>query len=91
MEMEFSRIERLVGMFVIGVTILLLSTLVIIGRGRDWFETYIPYYTTFNESYNLQENAAVKLLVIIITVRVITLIFHKILVNCKCSDGHRLI
>ena len=61
MEMEFSRIERLVGMFVIGVTILLLSTLVIIGRGRDWFETYIPYYTTFNESYNLQENAAVKL------------------------------
>ena len=61
MEMEFSRLERLVGMFVIGVSILLLSTLVIIGRGRDWFETYIPYYTTFNESYNLQENAAVKL------------------------------
>ena len=61
MEMEFSRLERLVGMFVIGVSVLLLSTLVIIGRGRDWFETYIPYYTTFNESYNLQENAAVKL------------------------------
>jgi phospholipid/cholesterol/gamma-HCH transport system substrate-binding protein len=61
MEMEFSRLERLVGMFVIGVSVLLLSTLVIIGRGKDWFETYITYYTTFNESYNLQENAAVKL------------------------------
>ena len=61
MEMEFSRVERLVGMFVIGVSLLLLSTLVIIGRGKDWFETYITYYTTFNESYNLQENAAVKL------------------------------
>jgi phospholipid/cholesterol/gamma-HCH transport system substrate-binding protein len=61
MEMEFSRLERLVGVFVIGVSLLLLSTLVIIGRGKDWFETYIVFYTTFNESYNLQENAAVKL------------------------------
>jgi phospholipid/cholesterol/gamma-HCH transport system substrate-binding protein len=61
MDMEFSRIERLVGMFIIGVSMLLLATLVIIGRGKDWFETYITYYTTFNESYNLQENAAVKL------------------------------
>jgi phospholipid/cholesterol/gamma-HCH transport system substrate-binding protein len=48
-------------MFIIGVSMLLLSTLVVIGRGKDWFETYITYYTTFNESYNLQENAAVKL------------------------------
>jgi phospholipid/cholesterol/gamma-HCH transport system substrate-binding protein len=61
MDMEFSRIERLVGMFIVGVFMLLLATLVIIGRGKDWFETYITYYTTFNESYNLQENAAVKL------------------------------
>ncbi len=61
MDMEFSRLERLVGIFIIGVSMLLLSTLVIIGRGKDWFETYITYYTTFNESYNLQENAAVKL------------------------------
>jgi phospholipid/cholesterol/gamma-HCH transport system substrate-binding protein len=61
MDMEFSRIERLVGIFIIGVFMLLLATLVIIGRGKDWFETYISYYTTFNESYNLQENAAVKL------------------------------
>jgi phospholipid/cholesterol/gamma-HCH transport system substrate-binding protein len=61
MDMEFSRIERLVGVFIIGVSMLLLATLVIIARGKDWFETYITYYTTFNESYNLQENAAVKL------------------------------
>ena len=61
MDMEFSRLERLVGVFIIGVSMLLLATLVIIGRGKDWFETYITYYATFNESYNLQENAAVKL------------------------------
>ncbi len=61
MDMEFSRLERMVGIFVIGVSMLLMATLVIIGRGKDWFETYITYTTTFNESYNLQENAAVKL------------------------------
>jgi phospholipid/cholesterol/gamma-HCH transport system substrate-binding protein len=61
MELQFSRIEKIVGVFVIGVTILMLTTLVWIGRGQDWFESYIPFYTTFNESYNLQENAAVKL------------------------------
>jgi phospholipid/cholesterol/gamma-HCH transport system substrate-binding protein len=61
MDMTFSRMERVVGIFIIGVSVLLFSTLVFIGRGKDWFETYITYYTTFNESYNLQENAAVKL------------------------------
>jgi phospholipid/cholesterol/gamma-HCH transport system substrate-binding protein len=61
MEMEFSKLERMVGAFVIGVCILLIVTIVIIGRGKDWFETYITFYTTFKESYNLQENAAVKL------------------------------
>ncbi|RJQ84951.1 MAG: MCE family protein [Desulfobacteraceae bacterium] len=61
MEMDFSRMERIVGAFIVGVILLLMATLVIIGRGKDWFETYIIYYTTFNESYNLQENASVKL------------------------------
>ncbi len=61
MEMEFSKLEKIVGTFVIGVSILLIATLVVIGRGKDWFESYVTYYTTFNESYNLQENAAVKL------------------------------
>lgn len=61
MEMEFSRLERVVGTFIVGVSMLLMATLIIIGRGKDWFETYNTYYTAFNESYNLQENAAVKL------------------------------
>jgi phospholipid/cholesterol/gamma-HCH transport system substrate-binding protein len=61
MDMEFSKVERFVGTFIIGVSMLLIATLVIIGRGKDWFETYITFYTTFKESYNLQENAAVKL------------------------------
>ena len=61
MEMEFSRIEKIVGTFVVGVFLLLMAMMVMIGRGKDWFETYVTYYTSFNETYNLQENAAVKL------------------------------
>lgn len=61
MEMEFSRIEKIVGTFAIGVFLLLVTLLIMIGRGKDWFETYITYYTSFKETYNLQENAPVKL------------------------------
>ena len=61
MEMEFSKIEKIVGAFVAGVLLLLLLSVVMIGRGKDWFETYVTYYTTFNETYNLQVNAPVKL------------------------------
>ena len=41
--------------------ILLLSIVVMIGRGKDWFKTYVTYYTVFDEAYNLSEDAQVKL------------------------------
>lgn len=41
--------------------ILLLSIVVMIGRGKDWFKAYITYYTVFDEAYNLSEDAQVKL------------------------------
>ncbi len=61
MEIDYNKKEKIVGTFVIGIVILLLTMLIIIGRGKDWFKTYITYYTTFDESYNLREDAAVKL------------------------------
>ena len=61
MEVDYNKKEKIVGTFVIGIVILMLTMLIIIGRGKDWFKTYITYYTTFEESYNLKENAAVKL------------------------------
>ncbi|MBU3981180.1 MAG: MCE family protein [Proteobacteria bacterium] len=61
MEVDYNKKEKIVGTFVIGIVILLLTMLIIIGRGKDWFKTYVTYYTTFEESYNLKENAAVKL------------------------------
>jgi phospholipid/cholesterol/gamma-HCH transport system substrate-binding protein len=61
MDIAFSRIEKLVGLFVVGITILLVFTIVMVGRGKDWFADYVTYHTVFDESYNLQTNAAVKL------------------------------
>jgi len=61
MDLDFSKKEKAVGTFVICIIVILLTTVVIIGRGKDWFKTYITYYTTFDESYNLQDNASVKL------------------------------
>ena len=61
MEVDYNKKEKIVGMFVIGIVLLLFTMLVMISRGKDWFKTYITYYTTFDESYNLKANAAVKL------------------------------
>ncbi len=61
MELDFNRKEKIVGTFVIGVTILLLATVISIGRGKDWFKKYITYYTTFEQSYNFEPATPVKL------------------------------
>lgn len=61
MDAHFNKIERSVGVFVIGISVLLMVMIIIIGRGKDWFENSITFYTTFDESYNLKEGAAVKL------------------------------
>lgn len=61
MELNYNRKEKIVGVFVVFITLLLLSTIIIIGRGKHWFEKYNTYYTTFNESYNLKVGANVKL------------------------------
>ncbi len=62
MELNYTKKEKLAGLFVIVTAIFLLIALVMIGRGKDWFKRHVTYYTTFTESYNLQEDAAVKLL-----------------------------
>jgi phospholipid/cholesterol/gamma-HCH transport system substrate-binding protein len=61
METSYTLAEKRVGLFVIGIALLLLTTVVILGRGKDWFAEEVTFYTSFKESYNLQANAAVKL------------------------------
>lgn len=61
MELDYSRHEKTVGIFVVCIGLLMLSTVIILGRGKNWFEEYNTYYTVFDESYNLKVGADVKL------------------------------
>ena len=61
MDTNYTKAEKSVGVFIIGTVVLLLTTVVILGRGKDWFAEEVTFYTSFKESYNLQVNAAVKL------------------------------
>ena len=61
MRISFDTREKIVGAFMVIMMILLLSIVVMIGRGKDWFKAYITYYTVFDEAYNLSEDAQVKL------------------------------
>jgi len=61
MEFDFNKREKIVGVFILCIAILLLTTVVIIGRGKDWFKKYVTYYTIFDQSYNLEVNTPVKL------------------------------
>lgn len=61
MELDFSRRERIVGTFVICMAALVLITVIVIGRGKNWFKHYVTYYTIFEQSYTLEVNTPVKL------------------------------
>jgi phospholipid/cholesterol/gamma-HCH transport system substrate-binding protein len=61
MELDFSSKEKIVGTFAICIAILILTTVIIIGRGKDWFRASVTFYATFSDSYNLKKNAAVKM------------------------------
>lgn len=61
MELTFKRQEKIVGVFVLTIIILMLASVVIVGRGKDWFKTYVTYYTFFKETYNLKQGAPVKM------------------------------
>ncbi len=53
--------EKVVGAFMLAILVLLVFSVVAIGRSKDWFREKVTYYTNFKESYNLEKNAAVKL------------------------------
>jgi len=59
---KYSVMEKIVGIFMLSILLLLLATVILLGRGKNWFQKYNDYYTTFNESYNIQPGAAVKFL-----------------------------
>jgi len=61
MELKFSRMDRVVGIFIIVVLALMVGSVVLIGRGKDWFRPTVTYYALFKENYNLAPGSPVKL------------------------------
>ncbi len=61
MELVFQRKEKIVGAFVVLMIVALMALVVLIGRARHWFETYVTYYTVFDQTYNLSKDSRVKL------------------------------
>ncbi len=61
MDLTFRKKEKIVGTVMVIMALLLLASVIAIGRGKDWFKTYATYYTIFDETYNLRENAPVKM------------------------------
>ncbi len=71
------------------VVLLVLTTVVLIGRGQDWFKKYETYYTIFKEGYNLQVGAPVKLYKTDIgRVRRITLVEDKVRVELAILEEY---
>lgn len=61
MELKFSRMDRVVGVFIIVVLALMVGSVVLIGRGKDWFRPTVTYFAEFKENYNLAPGSPVKL------------------------------
>lgn len=61
MELTFEKKEKIVGAFMVIILAFLLAVVVMIGRAKDWFRSYVTYYTVFDEAYNLSRDARVKL------------------------------
>ncbi len=61
MELKFSRMDRVVGIFIIVVLALMVGSVVLIGRGKDWFRPTVTYFAEFKENYNLAPGSPVKL------------------------------
>jgi phospholipid/cholesterol/gamma-HCH transport system substrate-binding protein len=89
MELTYTRTERIVGIFVIGVIVLLLATVIMIGRGKDWFQKYVTYYTNLDESYGILVDTPVKLFKTDIgSVKNITLVGNRVEVTLAILEQY---
>jgi phospholipid/cholesterol/gamma-HCH transport system substrate-binding protein len=61
MRLQYSSMEKLTGAFILLTLLILLFTVAVVGRGKNWFRKHVTYYTTFKEGYNLVTGSRVKL------------------------------
>lgn len=53
MHFKFRHLDKLVGGFFIISVVSLILLMVVVARGRHWFERYVPYYSMFNSGRGL--------------------------------------
>jgi phospholipid/cholesterol/gamma-HCH transport system substrate-binding protein len=61
MRLQYSKVEKITGAFVLLTLFVVLFTVAMVGRGKNWFRKHVTYYTTFQEGYNLISGSRVKL------------------------------
>ena len=62
MTLKFSVMEKVVGAFILLTILAFLFTVVLVGRGQNWFRKHVIYFATYQEGYNLSPGAKVRLL-----------------------------
>ncbi|MBI4776639.1 MAG: MCE family protein [Deltaproteobacteria bacterium] len=60
--MKYRFLDQIVGAFLVFILILVVVSVVTIGRGKAWFKRYDTYYAVFKEGYGLQPGSKVKML-----------------------------
>lgn len=61
MEEGFTRKEKMVGLFLLVMIILIKITLLVIAQGKGWFQSQTTYYVYFKQGYNLRQGSMVKM------------------------------
>lgn len=61
MEEGFTRREKMVGLFLLVMVILIKITLLVIAQGKGWFQSQTTYYINFKQGYNLRQGSLVKM------------------------------
>lgn len=62
MALPYSKKEKLAGLFLLFGFFLIISTIVIVGGGKDWFRAYNEYYAIYKQGYGLAPGVKVKFL-----------------------------
>jgi phospholipid/cholesterol/gamma-HCH transport system substrate-binding protein len=58
---QYSLMEKFVGLFILLSFLAFLAVMIIVGRGQHWFRVHHTYYAVYKEGYNLAPGTKVKL------------------------------
>ena len=60
--MKYRFLDQIVGAFLVFALVLVVVSVVTIGRGKAWFKRYDTYFAVFKEGYGLQPGSKLKML-----------------------------